>query len=76
MTVIDGTRPRPSRLPAEHPGFGDPAYRERRAHIAEVGRAYEPGQPIPDVHYTAEEDDVWRNVSARAGREAPAPGLP
>jgi phenylalanine-4-hydroxylase len=51
-------------LPAEHPGFGDPAYRERRAHIAEVGASYRPGEPIPDVHYTAEEDEVWRVVSA------------
>jgi phenylalanine-4-hydroxylase len=51
-------------LPAEHPGFGDPAYRERRARIAEVGAAYRPGDPIPDVTYTAEEDEVWRVVSS------------
>jgi phenylalanine-4-hydroxylase len=51
-------------LPADHPGFSDPAYRERRAHIARVGASYRPGDPIPDVHYTAEEDAVWRNVSA------------
>ncbi len=70
------TAPAGFALPAEHPGFGDPAYRERRAHIAEVGARYQPGQPIPDVHYTAEEDAVWENVSAGAGRQAPAPGLP
>ena len=51
-------------LPEDHPGFSDPAYRARRARIAEVGAAYHPGEPIPDVTYTPEEDDVWRVVSA------------
>jgi len=63
------TAPAPFALPAEHPGFGDPGYRERRARIAEVGARYEPGSPIPDVHYTAEEDEVWRNVSAELGEK-------
>lgn len=55
----------PSRfeLPGDHPGFSDPAYRERRARIAEVGAAYRRSDPIPDVAYTAEEDEVWRVVS-------------
>lgn len=51
-------------LPADHPGVSDVAYRERRARIAEVGAAYRRGEPIPDVTYTAEEDEVWRVVSA------------
>jgi phenylalanine-4-hydroxylase len=51
-------------LPKDHPGFSDPAYRERRARIAEVGAAYRRGDPIPDVTYSAEEDEVWRLVSA------------
>lgn len=50
-------------LPDDHPGVSDPEYRARRAAIAEVGTAYQSGDPIPDVHYTAEEDDVWRVVS-------------
>ncbi|MGH9006991.1 MAG: phenylalanine 4-monooxygenase, partial [Acidimicrobiales bacterium] len=50
-------------LDADHPGHADAAYRERRAAIAEVGHTYVPGQPIPDVTYTAEEDEVWRIVS-------------
>jgi phenylalanine-4-hydroxylase len=55
----------PSRfeLPPDHPGVSDPAYRARRAQIAEVGAAYHRGDPIPDVTYTAEEDEVWRTVS-------------
>ena len=51
-------------LPEDHPGFSDPAYRARRARIAEVGAAYTKGDPIPDVEYTPEEDDVWRVVSS------------
>ena len=50
-------------LPEDHPGFSDPEYRARRAHIAEVGAAYKKGDAIPDVTYTAEEDEVWRIVS-------------
>jgi len=51
-------------LPVDHPGFSDPAYRRRRAQIAEVGLAFRAGDAIPDVVYTADEDDVWRVVSA------------
>ena len=55
----------PSRfqLPEDHPGFSDPAYRARRARIAEIGAGYHRGDPIPDVTYTAKEDAVWRTVS-------------
>ncbi|MFP5321204.1 MAG: phenylalanine 4-monooxygenase [Acidimicrobiia bacterium] len=50
-------------LPADHPGVNDEAYLARRARIAEVGAGHEPGSPIPDVHYSAEEDQVWATVS-------------
>jgi phenylalanine-4-hydroxylase len=50
-------------LPADHPGFSDPAYRARRAAIAQVGEAYQSGTAIPDVEYTPEEDEVWSTVS-------------
>ena len=51
-------------LPADHPGFSDPAYRHRRQAIAEVGARYRPGDPIPHVQYTAEEDGLWQLVSS------------
>jgi phenylalanine-4-hydroxylase len=51
-------------LPADHPGFTDPEYRSRRQAIAEVGGAYRPGDPIPHVEYTTEEDALWRLVSS------------
>jgi phenylalanine-4-hydroxylase len=56
-------------LPADHPGVSDPEYRARRAAIAEVGRAYRRGDPIPDVVYTPEEDEVWRVVSSQLARK-------
>ena len=54
-------------LPDDHPGANDPEYRSRRGAIAAVGAAYHPGDPIPDVTYTAEEDAVWAQVSAELG---------
>jgi phenylalanine-4-hydroxylase len=56
-------------LPADHPGVSDPGYRARRAAIAEVGRTYRRGAPIPDVVYTPEEDEVWRVVSSELARK-------
>jgi phenylalanine-4-hydroxylase len=50
-------------LPADHPGASDPEYRARRDAIAEVGAAYRPGDPIPDVVYAPEEDALWVLVS-------------
>jgi phenylalanine-4-hydroxylase len=50
-------------LPEDHPGCSDPAYRARRAAIARVAEAYEPGSAIPVVAYAPEEDDLWALVS-------------
>ncbi len=54
-------------LPDDHPGFHDADYRRRRAEIGRLGAAYVAGAPIPDVHYTAAEDEVWRTVSTELG---------
>lgn len=51
-------------LPDDHPGVNDTDYLRRRAVIAAVGDAWERGQPIPEVEYSTEEDDVWATVSA------------
>jgi phenylalanine-4-hydroxylase len=56
-------------LPADHPGVADHAYRARRAAIAEVAARFRRGEPIPDVTYIEEEDDVWRTVSAELARK-------
>jgi phenylalanine-4-hydroxylase len=57
------TRAEDLHLPEDHPGFSDPAYRLRRAAIAHACDSYRAGGTIPDVHYTEEEDEVWRVVS-------------
>jgi phenylalanine-4-hydroxylase len=49
-------------LADDHPGFGDPDYRARRNRIASLALGWEPGQPIPQVDYTEEEESVWRTV--------------
>ena len=49
-------------LADDHPGFADPRYRERRNRIASLALGWEPGDPIPPVGYTAEEQQVWRTV--------------
>ena len=54
-------------LPTDHPGFQDADYRRRRDVISSLGAAYEPGGLIPDVPYTAAEDEVWRTVSRELG---------
>ena len=53
------TAPSRFELPKDHPGCHDPAYRARRARIATVGVAYQRGDPIPEVGYSTEEDEVW-----------------
>ncbi len=50
-------------LPDDHPGVNDTDYLRRRATIAAVGASWERGEPIPEVEYSVEEDDVWATVS-------------
>src|SRR3954447_12461401 len=49
-------------LGADHPGANDPAYRARRAEIAEAALDWTPGEPAPTIEYTEEEQNVWRTV--------------
>jgi phenylalanine-4-hydroxylase len=49
-------------LADDHPGFGDPEYRERRNQIASLALGWQPGQPIPHVDYAPQEQEVWRTV--------------
>jgi phenylalanine-4-hydroxylase len=49
-------------LSEDHPGAGDPAYRERRNEIAALALAWEPGTPVPQVYYSEAEQEVWRTV--------------
>jgi phenylalanine-4-hydroxylase len=49
-------------LSSDHPGFNDPAYRERRNEIAAAALAWSPGRPVPRIEYTEAEQEVWRTV--------------
>jgi len=49
-------------LDRDPPGFRDPDYRRRRDEIARSALSYEPGQPVPDAEYTADEQAVWRHI--------------
>jgi phenylalanine-4-hydroxylase len=54
-------------LSEDHPGAADPAYRERRNEIAALALAWEPGTPVPRVHYSDAEQEVWRTVCRELG---------
>ncbi|KAJ8943586.1 hypothetical protein NQ318_006588 [Aromia moschata] len=49
-------------LDADHPGFTDPVYRERRKYFADIAFNYRYGQKLPHVEYTEEETETWAKV--------------
>lgn len=51
-------------LDRDHPGFRDPVYRARRNDIAGMAKAWEPGQPLPEIVYTSNENGVWKTALA------------
>ncbi|XP_044734458.1 protein henna-like isoform X2 [Chrysoperla carnea] len=48
-----------SELDADHPGFTDEKYRQRRKYFADIAYNYKHGQPLPHVDYTPEEINTW-----------------
>src|SRR3954462_14697984 len=49
-------------LGEEHPGFNDPAYRERRHEIATAATRWSPGEPVPQIAYADVENQIGRTV--------------
>ncbi|KAG2449024.1 hypothetical protein HYH02_005776 [Chlamydomonas schloesseri] len=49
-------------LAEDHPGFHDPAYKRRRAWLAEMAKTHRIGSPIPNVEYSAAEVATWDAV--------------
>ena len=52
-------------LQADHPGFSDASYRQRRTEIDHLARRYRHGEPFPVVDYNAREVQTWRGVYRR-----------
>jgi len=52
-------------LDADHPGFHDAEYRQRRNEIARIASDHVAGSPPPYVEYTATERETWGTVFSR-----------
>lgn len=63
--IANNTLDAGSDLEADHPGFLDPQYRERRAFIDQLARNYRYGDDFPIVHYVAAELATWAQLYPR-----------
>jgi len=52
-------------LAEDHPGFHDPAYKQRRYWISQLAKMHTIGTPIPLIDYTDDEKETWRTAFLR-----------
>lgn len=50
-------------LSADHPGFTDCAYRQRRLALAAVAEQYRRGHAVPEAPYAEEDHELWRTCA-------------
>ncbi|KAJ3293018.1 hypothetical protein HDU79_000796 [Rhizoclosmatium sp. JEL0117] len=58
-TYVDHTITYGAELDADHPGFKDEEYRQRRAEIAAIAQKFRHGEICPRVEYTPTETKTW-----------------
>ena len=63
--VLSGDRQAIVELDPDHPGFRDPAYRQRRNAIAQIAVDFVPGTRVPEAPYSEEEHRVWQTAWER-----------
>src|SRR3982751_5252888 len=54
-----------NQLDLDHPGANDTEYRKRRDYIASLAKKFRETGVITDVHYTEDEQNIWRVVANR-----------
>lgn len=63
--VANNTLEAGAELQADHPGFADGVYRQRRKAVDAVARRHRHGDEFPAVEYTDAEHATWREVRGR-----------
>jgi len=61
-SLEESVNPALVQLDADHPGFHDPVYRQRRNEIARAALEFRDGDRVPQIAYTSDEHSVWQEV--------------